>query len=74
MAAASAVTSSPIGRAWARFDGPGRLIGIDLARGLAVLGMLAANLIDTDRRLTFDPEYLDTLVNGRFRRCALRRR
>ncbi|MDQ1137323.1 putative membrane protein YeiB [Microbacterium sp. SORGH_AS 1204] len=65
MAAASAVTSSPIGRAWARFDGPGRLVGIDLARGLAVLGMLAAHLLDTERRLTIDPETWVTLVNGR---------
>lgn len=59
------MTSSPIGRAWARFDGPGRLVGIDLARGLAVLGMLAAHLLDTDRRLTLDPDTWITLVNGR---------
>lgn len=28
-----------------RLDGPGRLAGVDLARGLAVIGMLAAHLI-----------------------------
>ncbi|RWR17060.1 acyltransferase, partial [Microbacterium enclense] len=33
------------GRAWDRFDGPRRLVGIDLARGLAVIGMLAAHLL-----------------------------
>lgn len=65
MASASAVTSTPIGRAWARFDGPGRLVGVDLARGLAVLGMLAAHLLDTERRLTGNPETWITLVNGR---------
>jgi uncharacterized membrane protein YeiB len=59
------MTPSPISRAWARFDGPGRLVGIDLARGLAVLGMLAAHLLDTERRLTLDPETWITLVNGR---------
>lgn len=65
MASASAVTTSPIGRAWSRFDGPGRLVGVDLARGLAVLGMLAAHLLDTERRLTLDPDTWVTLVNGR---------
>lgn len=65
MASASAVTTSPVGRAWGRFDGPGRLVGVDLARGLAVLGMLAAHLLDTERRLTLDPDTWVTLVNGR---------
>ena len=59
------MTSSPIGRAWARFDGPGRLVGVDLARGLAVLGMLAAHLLDTERTLTLEPDTWVTLVNGR---------
>ena len=59
------MTSSPIGRAWSRFDGAGRLVGVDLARGLAVLGMLAAHLLDTERTLTPDPSTWITLVNGR---------
>ncbi len=56
---------SPLGRAWSRFDGPGRLVGVDLARGLAVLGMLAAHLLDTERTLTPDPSTWVTIVNGR---------
>jgi len=59
------VTSTPLGRAWSRFDGPGRLVGVDLARGLAVVGMLAAHLLDTERTLTPDPSTWVTLVNGR---------
>ncbi|KEP76334.1 acyltransferase [Microbacterium sp. SUBG005] len=54
-----------LGRLWTRFDGPGRLAGVDLARGLAVLGMLAAHLLDTERVLTPDPASWITLVNGR---------
>lgn len=54
-----------VGRLWTRFDGPGRLAGVDLARGLAVLGMLAAHLLDTERVLTPDPASWITLVNGR---------
>lgn len=30
---------------WARLNGPGRVTGVDLARGLAVLGMFAAHLL-----------------------------
>lgn len=30
---------------WARLNGPGRIAGVDLARGLAVLGMFAAHLL-----------------------------
>ena len=59
------MTSTPLGRAWSRFDGPGRLVGVDLARGLAVVGMLAAHLLDTERTLTPDPSTWVTLVNGR---------
>ncbi|WP_225310180.1 heparan-alpha-glucosaminide N-acetyltransferase domain-containing protein [Microbacterium testaceum] len=59
------MTSSPLGRAWSRFDGPGRLVGVDLARGLAVLGMLAAHLLDTEHTLAPDPSTWVTLVNGR---------
>lgn len=64
MASAPELTSR-FGRLWTRFDGPGRLTGVDLARGLAVLGMLAAHLLDTERVLTPDPATWITLVNGR---------
>lgn len=64
MASAPGLTSRS-SRLWTRFDGPGRLAGVDLARGLAVLGMLAAHLLDTERVLTPDPASWITLVNGR---------
>ncbi len=64
MASAPGLTSR-FGRLWTRFDGPGRLVGVDLARGLAVLGMLAAHLLDTERVLTAEPDSWLTLVNGR---------
>ncbi|MFB3977453.1 heparan-alpha-glucosaminide N-acetyltransferase domain-containing protein [Microbacterium proteolyticum] len=52
-------------RAWNRFDGPGRLAGVDLARGLAVLGMLAAHLVTIDPFLADDPATWLDVVNGR---------
>lgn len=65
MAAAPGLTSRA-NRAWRRFDGPARLVGIDLARGLAVLGMFAAHLLTIEE--TFAPDdpatWLD-VVNGR---------
>ena len=64
MAPAPGLTSRS-GRLWTRFDGPSRLAGVDLARGFAVLGMLAAHLLDTERVLTPDPSTWVTLVNGR---------
>ena len=53
------------GRAWRRFDGPARLVGIDLARGLAVLGMLAAHLLTIDPFVADDPSTWLDVVNGR---------
>ena len=53
------------GRAWRRFDGPARLVGIDLARGLAVLGMLAAHLLTIDPLVLDDPATWLDVVNGR---------
>lgn len=52
-------------RAWSRFDGPARLVGIDLARGLAVLGMLAAHLLTIDPFVADDPATWLDVVNGR---------
>lgn len=53
------------GRAWRRFDGSARLVGIDLARGLAVLGMLAAHLLTIDPFVPDDPATWLDVVNGR---------
>lgn len=52
-------------RAWDRFDGPRRLVGIDLARGLAVIGMLAAHLLAIDPFSADDPATWIDVVNGR---------
>ena len=64
MAAASGVTDRA-SRLWRRFDGPGRLVGIDLARGLAVVGMLAAHLLTIDGFVVDDPATWLDVVNGR---------
>ena len=56
---------SPARRAWRRFDGPARLVGIDLARGLAVLGMFAAHLLTIDPFVADDPATWLDIVNGR---------
>ncbi len=64
MASAPGLTSRPR-RLWARFDGPGRLAGVDLARGLAVLGMLAAHLLDIEDFVPADPSSWLDVVNGR---------
>lgn len=64
MAAASGLTDR-LGRNWARFDGPGRLAGVDLARGLAVIGMLAAHLLTIDAFVADDPATWIDVVNGR---------
>ncbi len=64
MAAAAGLTGWLASR-WHRFDGPSRVAGLDLARGLAVIGMLAAHLLVID---AFDPTAPDTwidVVNGR---------
>lgn len=63
--AASPGLTARTGRAWARFDGPARLVGIDLARGLAVLGMLAAHLLTIDPFDASDPSTWIDVVNGR---------
>ena len=50
---------------WARLDGPGRLAGLDLARGLAVLGMLAAHLLTIEPWESGRPETWLDIANGR---------
>ena len=61
MAAASAVTD-----AWRSWNGPARLHGVDLARAIAVLGMLAAHLLTIEDGIVLsDPSTWIDLVNGR---------
>lgn len=51
---------------WARLNGPSRLPGVDLARGLAIVGMLAAHLLWIDHPLVLtDPTSWGAIVNGR---------
>jgi uncharacterized membrane protein len=50
---------------WRRFDSPRRLAGIDLARGLAVVGMLAAHLLVIEDFAPGDPATWVDVVNGR---------
>ena len=51
---------------WERLNGPARIAGVDLARGLAVIGMFAAHLLLTaDAFVWGDPSTWSTLVNGR---------
>lgn len=53
-------------RPLARLSGADRLGGVDLARGLAVVGMLAAHLVTVDERFTLQrPETWVDAVNGR---------
>ncbi|WP_322409376.1 heparan-alpha-glucosaminide N-acetyltransferase domain-containing protein [Microbacterium invictum] len=54
-----------LSRNWARLNGQGRLSGIDLARGLAVLGMFAAHLLVTPELLWEIPSTWLGLVDGR---------
>lgn len=61
MAAPAAVT-----HAWRSWNGPARLHGVDLARALAVFGMLAAHLLTTPGPLRLsDPSTWIDVVNGR---------
>ena len=61
MAAASTLNRGPgwFAARWRRLNGPDRIAGADLARGLAVFGMIAAHL------LTIDPGSPLQVVNGR---------
>lgn len=61
MAAPAAVS-----RAWRSWNGPARLHGVDLARALAVFGMLAAHLLTIEQPLRLaDPSTWIDVVNGR---------
>lgn len=51
---------------WRRLNGPSRIAGVDLARGLAVIGMFAAHLLLTaDRFIWTDPFTWTAVVDGR---------
>lgn len=51
---------------WRRLNGPDRIAGVDLARGLAVIGMFAAHLLLTaDGFVWTDPTSWTALVDGR---------
>ncbi len=51
---------------WTRLNGPDRVAGVDLARGLAVVGMLAAHLLDTGQGWRWtDPASWVAIVDGR---------
>ncbi|MFV0374527.1 heparan-alpha-glucosaminide N-acetyltransferase domain-containing protein [Microbacterium sp.] len=60
MAAAPVATG-----AFTSWNGPGRVQGIDLARGLAVLGMFAAHLLWIDPFQPADPATWFDVANGR---------
>lgn len=64
MAVATAL-STRIAARWRRFDGAGRLAGVDLARGLAVVGMLAAHMLVIAPFVPTDPATWLDVVNGR---------
>lgn len=53
-------------RAWCTgFGRPPRLMGLDVARALAVLGMMAAHLLTTPELSLLDPSTWGALVHGR---------
>ncbi len=64
MAAATGL-SARILHGWRRLHGAGRLQGVDLARGLAVVGMLAAHLVDIPEFAWGDPATWGGVVHGR---------
>ncbi len=56
----------PLARRWHRLNGPARIAGVDLARGLAIIGMLAAHLLYTgDGWIWSDPATWIGIVDGR---------
>lgn len=69
MTALDRAASSPLRRALSanveRLDGSARAGGVDLARGLAVLGMLAAHLLSIPELEAGDPSTWGGIVDGR---------
>ncbi|WP_243076718.1 heparan-alpha-glucosaminide N-acetyltransferase domain-containing protein [Microbacterium sp. SS28] len=60
-----AATREWLASRWERLNGPARIPGVDLARGLAVIGMLAAHLFTIDRLVWADPSTWAGVVQGR---------
>jgi len=54
-----------LARRWDRLNGPSRITGIDFARGLAVIGMLAAHLLWIDELDVTDASTWLGIVHGR---------
>ncbi|MFE1645406.1 heparan-alpha-glucosaminide N-acetyltransferase domain-containing protein [Microbacterium sp. P01] len=72
MAAAPGLIASPPARGtswfpsrWERLSGESRLTGVDLARGLAILGMFAAHLVAIDPIVWTDASTWGGIVHGR---------
>lgn len=63
--AAGASPPSRLADRWRRFDGAPRAAGVDLARGLAVVGMFAAHLLTTPALVWADPATWLGVVDGR---------
>jgi len=63
--AAPTGVSGALASRWRRFDGADRLAGIDLARGLAVIGMFAAHLLWIPALTWSDPATWTDVANGR---------
>jgi len=60
------VSKNRLRTGWQRLNGPGRIAGVDLARGIAIVGMLAAHLLETaDAFVWSDPRTWTALVDGR---------
>ncbi|MET1020384.1 MAG: heparan-alpha-glucosaminide N-acetyltransferase domain-containing protein [Microterricola sp.] len=65
MAAAPALTAGWLPTRWDRLNGPQRIAGVDLARGMAVIGMLAAHLLWIGDFSFADPGSWVAVVDGR---------
>lgn len=59
------MTTAWLGSRWERLNGPLRVMGVDLARGLAIIGMLAAHLIDGPELDLTDASTWIALADGR---------
>jgi len=62
----AATKASYLPTRWQRLNGPQRIAGVDLARGLAVLGMIAAHVLWIDDPFDWgDPSTWAAVVHGR---------
>jgi uncharacterized membrane protein len=63
--AIAAGLNGPLASRWERLNGPRRVAGLDLARGLAVIGMFAAHLLWIDAFDLADVSTWTDVANGR---------